>query len=491
MHSNRMVRNWILISVAAWLLAGCAASKPYNPSKKYHPGALQQDYTVFRGALEEAHPSLYWYTPKDSLDYYFDVGRGKLSDSLTEQQFRNVLSYVVAKIRCGHTSVRPSNSSQRGTMPTGAYYPIYVKAWPDTVLVTANVNPRDSVLVPGVILKSINSVAIEKIIDSFFQHISSDGFNETHRYQTLSNGSSFRNYYAALYGLKRSVPVTFLDTAGILRSDSLRAYRPPTPDSALLAAREKISKKELKQARLRNARSLRYDTTGLAIMEVNGFGKKSRLRSFLRQSFRELDKRNTEHLVLDLRANGGGSVLLSNLLTKYLADKPFKIADSLYATRRWSKWGKYRDERLANWAFLNLLTCKKADGNYHFYWVENRHFKPKRRNHFDGKVYVLTGGNTFSAATLVTKALKGQSNVTVVGEETGGGAYGNTAWRIPEVILPNTGVRVRLPLFRLVIDKETEFGRGVMPDVEAGPSVDSIRRRRDYKMDKVRQLIGR
>ena len=42
-----------------------------------------------------------------------------------------------------------------------------------------------------------------------------------------------------------------------------------------------------------------------------------------------------------------------------------------------------------------------------------------------------------------------QDNVTIIGEETGGGAYGNNAWLIPDVTLPTTGVRFRLPLFRL------------------------------------------
>jgi hypothetical protein len=79
--------------------------------------------------------------------------------------------------------------------------------------------------------------------------------------------------------------------------------------------------------------------------------------------------------------------------------------------------------------------------------------------------------------------------VVVVGEETGGGAYGNTAWLIPDIELPNTKVRFRLPLFRLVIDKNETKGRGVMPEVEAVPTVDAIRHNYDYKLEKVIQLI--
>ncbi len=78
----------------------------------------------------------------------------------------------------------------------------------------------------------------------------------------------------------------------------------------------------------------------------------------------------------------------------------------------------------------------------------------------------------------------------VVGEETGGGAYGNNAWLIPDVTLPITKVRFRLPLFRLVIDNGIpKNGRGIIPEVEALPTVNAIRRNADYKMEKVTELI--
>ena len=138
---------------------------------------------------------------------------------------------------------------------------------------------------------------------------------------------------------------------------------------------------------------------------------------------------------------------------------------------------------------LCFLSKKKEDGYYHFNYYENKFFKPVKKNHFDGHLYVLTGGNTFSAATLFAKTVRDQENVTVVGEETGGGAYGNTAWLIPEVVLPRTKVRFRLPLFRLVIDKNEKKGRGVMPQVEVLPNTEDIRRNVDFKMRKVMELI--
>jgi C-terminal processing protease CtpA/Prc len=138
-----------------------------------------------------------------------------------------------------------------------------------------------------------------------------------------------------------------------------------------------------------------------------------------------------------------------------------------------------------------LMTAKKKDGKYHFGYFERHYFKPKKHNHYDGEVYILTGGNSFSATTLFVSAVWRQDNVTVVGEETGGGAYGNSAWLIPDATLPNTRVRFRLPIFRLVINKDVpKNGRGVQPEIPSFPTVDAVRRGTDYKLDKVMELIN-
>ena len=57
--------------------------------------------------------------------------------------------------------------------------------------------------------------------------------------------------------------------------------------------------------------------------------------------------------------------------------------------------------------------------------------------------------------------------------------------------LPNTGLRFRLPRFRMVINKDRiKNGRGIIPDVWALPSSDAIRDGVDFKAMKVRELIA-
>jgi hypothetical protein len=462
----------------------------YNPARKYAAKELQADYSIFRESLEDAHPSLYWYTPKDSMDFYFEVGKAKLRDSLTEMQFRNVLAYVISKMRCGHTSARLSRAAQDAPVQNSSF-PLYIKAWPDTVMVMANLNRKDSNITRGVLLKKIDNRPIEQILDSLFSFLSTDGYNTTHKYQSLSNGSAFRNLYAAVFGLKARMPVEFIDTAGRLRTATLSMYNPRADTPAVSRpAVDQPSRKERRKFELESMRNLRIDTTiNTAFLEVNTFTKGYGLRGFFRRSFREIATKQIPNLVVDMRGNGGGSVILSNLLTKYIADQPFTIADTLYAVRRATPFGRYRNNNFFNWFFLQFLTKKKKDGYYHFTIFENKKFKPKKKYNFNGTTYILTGGNTFSAATLFAKSLQKQEDVIVVGEETGGGAYGNSAWLIPDVTLPHTGVRYRLPLFRLVIDKDEVKGRGVVPDVPALPSVDALRRRIDYKVEKVKELI--
>ena len=486
------MKSYCFLLLILFFLGSCAVQKNYNPTKKFSPQELQKDYELFRNILEESHPSLYWHTPKDSIDHYFETGASRLKDSLLEFQFRNILSYVVAQIRCGHTSVRASKGASKYAERTrGISFPLSVKMWDDTTIVTSNLNRRDSNVKRGVLLKSIEGRPMRSITDSFFKFLASDGYNTTHKFQSLSNGGVFRNMYGSIYGLRQRMNVEFIDTAGRVRTAVMNMFVPArdtTPRAKPPAGGP--SKRERKLATLQSQRNLRVDKAlGTAYMEINTFGKRNRLRCFFKESFKQLRRDKIQNLIVDVRGNGGGSVVLSNLLTKYIANRHFKISDSLYAVNNKSRYRRYIDNYLPVRLFFIFMTRKKSDGNYHFTHFENRYFKPKRKNNFNGTTYILTGGNTFSAATLFTKALKDQQDVVVVGEETGGGAYGNTAWLIPDVTLPHTRVRFRLPLFRLVVDKNEEKGRGILPEVEVKPTVEAIRRNADYKLEKTLQLI--
>ena len=87
-------------------------------------------------------------------------------------------------------------------------------------------------------------------------------------------------------------------------------------------------------------------------------------------------------------------------------------------------------------------------------------------------------------------AIKGQQGIKIIGEEAGGGWYGNSGIMIPDITLPNTHLRVRLPLFRLVqYHHVPKDGRGVMPDIYIGTSYEALIKSYDKKLQVVMEMI--
>ncbi|MEP7374508.1 MAG: S41 family peptidase [Chitinophagaceae bacterium] len=489
----------LLILFCVVLISGCGVSNhSFSPAKKYSPQRLQKDYSIYQQILEEAHPGLYWYTSKDSMDHYFEWGREQLKDSLTEGDFRKVLNYVTAKIDCGHTSVRSSKrfSNYLDTARIARIFPLSLKLWNDTAVVAANLNRRDTILKRGTQINKIGGRSIKEIADTLFQYVSTDGYNTTHKYQSLSNRGYFGSLYSSVFGFADKYNIEYTDSTGLVKNITIKNYIPSADTigrSAMIAVRQEPqpSRKERKERQRNSVRLLKIDSTNhVAMMDLNSFGRGYGLKGFFRRSFKALQKNKIGHLMIDVRGNGGGSVTNSTLISRYISDHPFKVGDSLYAVAKKKKYSRYIKNDFFNRLFITFFTKRKADGNYHFRYFERHYFKPKKTNHFDGQVYIITGGNSFSATSLFASTLVKQENVTVVGEETGGGAYGNSAWLIPDVTLPETRVRFRLPLFRLVIDKNyPKTGKGVQPEVESKPTINAIKRGIDYKIEKTMELI--
>jgi hypothetical protein len=452
---------------------------------------LQKDYTLLKNILEKKHPSLYWYTPKDSMDYFFNQGYQAISDSMTELQFGwKILAPLTAAIHCGHTSFSMSKGwnhfIKNKTIPS---FPLFLKIWKDTMMVIANLNSKDSIIKNGYFITAINGKKSADIISYMFRYLVEDGYSENVNYIRLS--ADFPYFHRNIFGLYKTYQVDYTDSNGVANSVSL-PYFAPEPDSTKKKEKTiKLKKRKItRYQKLQNIRSLEYDSS-FALMTVNGFSN-GHLKKFFRRSFRELRKNKTKNLIIDIRANGGGDIIKSAFLTRYIRDTPFKVADTAYSvSNTLNPYTRYISSGFFNNIGLLFVTHKKNDGKYHFGYWENHTFKPKRKNHFNGKVFVLTNGLTFSASALFCNDVKGQSNIKLVGEETGGGWYGNSGIMIPNITLPNTKIRVRLPVFRLVQYHHIAVkGTGVIPDVYVGPDWRDILKGRDTKLDRVKEMIN-
>lgn len=467
----------------------CSISKNYNPNKKYPAKQLREDYTFLRNVLQKKHPSLYWYTPKDSMNYYFDEGYRAISDSMTELQFGwKILAPLTATIHCGHTSFSMSKNwgkfIRNKRIPS---FPLYMKVWSDTMVVFYDLNKNDSIIKKGTIITSINGLKSTEIINIMFDYMVEDGYSDNVNYIRLS--TSFPYFHRNIFGLYKTYTVGYVDSNGIEKKTTLPYFNPPVDSPKIKKEIKEKVRKLSRKDKLQNIRSLRFDS-GYALMTINSFSK-GHLKNFFKRSFRNLRERKVKNLVIDIRANGGGDINNYVLLTKFLRNSSFKVADTAYSkSKNFSPFTRHISSGFFNNIGLIFLSHKETDGKYHFGFWERHTFTPKRKNHFFGDVYVLTNGLTFSASSLFCNSVKGQKNITLVGEETGGGWYGNSGIIIPDIILPNTKLRVRLPFFRIVqYNHIPQKGTGVMPDIYIKPNYNDVVKGIDTKMERVKAII--
>ena len=472
-------------------LTGCSVTK-YNPDKKYPARELQQDYTLLRNILEKKHPSLYWYTPKDSMDYFFEKGYKQIEDSMTELQFAwKIIAPLTHVIHCGHTSVSMSKGwnhfVKNKRIPS---LPLFMKIWKDTMVITGNLNLKDSVLKRGTLVTGINGMRNHTIISDLFKYLAEDGYAENVNYIRLS--SNFAYFHRNVFGIYKNYSVQYIDSLGKQKKITIPLYvqgQDSTHKKVDIGNGIKPRKPSRKD-RLENIRSLDFDSTnGLAILTLSSFSK-GHLRNFFHHTFSKLRKSGIHNLAIDIRGNGGGEIRNYVLLSKYIRNSSFKVADTATSiAKNLHPYTRYIKSGFINSLGLTFFTGHKKSGRYHFGYWERHTVEPKQKNHFSGNVYVLTNGLTFSASTLFCNAVKGQDNVTLVGEETGGGWYGNSGILIPEIQLPITKLKIRLPLFRLVQYQHVSIkGTGVQPDIFIPPTVKDVRNNIDRKMETVKAL---
>ena len=483
-----------------FLFFGCSSSHntQYSIYKKYAPSELREDAKILERILEKNHPSLYWYSAKQKMDSCFAETINSITDSLNETDFRNRIAALVSQIHCGHTVVLNSKAFAKSVSKNRQqqFFPLTIKTWADSMVVMSNIYPGYSNIKRGTIITSINGRTNREILDSFFKYISIDGNIESYKSQRISN--NFGAWYKNVFGLDTSYLIGYIDSTGVERKQRIRSFSFPKLDKSKIDSLQKIlagykvpTRREFKKARRNAQMSLRIDdTTHTAYMHLAGFSING-IQKFIRQSFRKIDRQAIENLVIDLRDNGGGHINNSTLLTRYLAKHPFKIADTVAAISRDFVDAKYVHQSFWFWFPLNFNTTKMQDGRYHYHRFEKMEYQPFSNHHFDGNIFLLQGSNTFSAATVFTGSLKGQENVQIIGEESGGGYYGNTAIHLPMIVLPNSKIQVTLPLFRVVLNKDRPKGRGVIPDMVVPPNSFSIQQGVDLKMEKVKKLVAR
>lgn len=460
----------------------------FDPENKFSVKQLKNDFIVLQQALEEGHGGLYRYTPKEELDKQFNSIFNNLKQPLTEIEFLRLIVPLVANINDGHSGITPSRSYEVHLRKQPILLPFKLKLIKGKVYLFRNYSDDENFVLGGEVV-SINEQSISKIIDRMLEVLPSDGHIQTSKYRKLESTTLFGTLYNLLFGKTTSFSI---------------AYRNPDDNSLKTIKLNGLTNQELNsifEKRYPDAAKnlppieLEY-RNDIAILTVRTFGGMSYRRpkisfpEFLKQSFQEFEEKKIQRLIIDLRNNGGGSDLYGKLLAAYLIDKPFQYYKALEVKKNEFQFFAHTNIPPKRRKLPGKGYSKNERGWYDSLGHPNLGMQKPLKPTFKGKVYILINGGSFSATGECTSVIHFHKKAKFVGEECGAGYYGNTSGFVPTLILPNTKIRVRVPLVRYTMAVSGyALDRGIIPDYPVFPTIKDVLSGKDTELDFVIKLI--
>jgi len=450
-----------------------------------------EDYTIFKEILTTGHPSLYEYTANSQWDSIFSAfGQKGIQKVKTSNDLFQSITSIADMAKDGHLII---HHPKMDSVPP--LFPLLLKII-DGRLYT----DTDGFGIPvGSEIMSIYNMSSQAILKDLLMYAPSDGFNLTKKYRQIEKEFGILHFYE--YGSKESYSVKYTTIDGEVNTKEIApksfesiGNRYPYRNSHFAPYHQDINRVEYFKNRLAEKWPFVYyiDSINTAVLTVNSFGlDPQEFKSKLIVLFKEIRKEKAENLIVDIRQNIGGYRINAINLYALLTNTPFKqrISESVITNELPHK--EHVIHTLSDYSeFFEMYFASAKNENERWVLTED-HAQAEMipyKKIFKGKVYVLIGGNTFSAASAFALSTKNDKNITLVGEETGGGYYFHTAQYSALYELPNSKIMVRMPFVKIdkyVLDNSIPKGSGILPDIEVKLTVQDLINGKDSQLDYV------
>ncbi len=440
------------------------------------PAQLEEDLHVLRQSLEEGHPGIYRYTSKLQMNRAFGATGTHLAQPMTATQLWRSLVPIVGMVKCGHTALTLSPEARTELTEHVPLLPIQIKDIGGRLYVQRGYTDAAKVVV-GREIVSINGLSARDIERRMIQVCPGDGDVPTGRRRTLSSGFLFSIWLTNLVGIE--APYS-LKTSGAAEPLALRGI-------LLLKLNEMRLAEHAEDRAINTNCELRFDGD-IAIMRIRRFvdmadpGAKKNFAAFYKESFTAIAEKKPKALILDLRGNPGGEDEYGRMLYGYLVNKPFKYYDDLRLNKLDFSFKKYTTQ-------MDFMPprefTKQADGSFIMTSHPNWGTPKPAENPYLGKVIALIDGDCFSTCGEFLSIFWTRHRGQTVGEESGAGITGNNSGPSALVVLPNSKLRLQLPLMRYVMatGKVQNSRRGIPADVPVDYSMEEFLSGHDKAMD--------
>jgi hypothetical protein len=428
------------------------------------PQQLQEDLMILRKTLEEAHPGLYTYVDPAARAAQFDDVQAQLDHAMSDIAFYRLIAPLVADIHDAHTTAWLAPDSVIYRSEGAGFLPFTVRFIENRAFVDAIYFP-DAGMTPTMELLAINDVAITEIVAQLLPYVPHDGYSETSKPYLLSRG--FPLYYGFVFEPSDVYALSLRDPR---TGDVTKAEMPSLSPVELAAWMSELVNPD------QNLSVELLEQDSVALLTIRSFGDPG-LVAFLADAFERLKGMQVQDLIIDLRGNGGGGNLPGGLLYAYLTDEPFRYYDHLgIVLDRPLTYLQHTDLSASRMNEILQRTVETADGARRYpHWYGFDQIQQPEPNAYGGNVYILIDGGCGSSTAEFAAIAHNQRRGVFIGEETGGTYLSNNSGEMPALTLPNSGIRVIIPLFQFVMAvSEPPFGRGIQPDHAVRPTVDDF-----------------
>ncbi len=450
------------------------ASSPLSP-KRLTIEQVVQDVSLAKKAYNRIHPGYDRYTNRQDLNLAWNniIEQAKQNNGSTVSQLYLDIQKVLTEIRCDHTKAELPKSLRQERETRPMYLPFRWKVIEDKAIVTDSHSLTG--LETGDQILQIDGRNISDMIAEVMEYIPFDGSTSWSRSSGIAESLEFAGGAVDHFGALIH-PVSEALELKIRKRDGT---------TSLINGKRAIFsewRSMIPSGNFRNATTYRELSESIAVLKVDTFvNYRDPIDpdSVFDPIFKKINASKKQTLILDLRANGGGSSDAQRSLLSYLVDekralvKDMRVASIELDDLRKHLWTWDKRALKPN----RLGFRKNSDNSYSLrsFLSDDYDAIKQKKNAFEGRLIILTSNANSSGSTALIAFLKEHRNALLVGEKTGGSAEGATAGLLFTLTLPNSNIKTRVPFFRYYNNvSQFESGLGVSPDILVRETVESF-----------------